>query len=63
MNKIEFQMDNGRTIVIEEGVKYNYLNPINDIIFKSILRNDKKHIIGVKIDDEELMELKENMQI
>ena len=56
MNKIEFQMDNGRTIIIEKGVKYDYLNPMNDIIFKSILRNDKNHII-VKTLAKEILNL------
>lgn len=45
MHKIKYFDLNGKKVIEEDGKRYDYFNPMNDVIFKTILRNDKKHII------------------
>ena len=43
--KINYYYEMGKPVIEENGVRYDYFNPMNDIVFKSILRNDRNHII------------------
>ena len=44
-NRINYYHKNGKVVIEENGKKYDYFNPMNDIIFKSILKGDKNNII------------------
>ena len=55
-NRINYYYENGKAVIEENGKKYDYFNPMNDIIFKSILKGDKNHIIVKNIAKELLKE-------
>jgi len=64
MNKIKSYYVNGKRVIEEKGIKYDYYNGMNDIIFKSILRNDKNHLIIKTIIKELLnIEIKEVLEL
>ncbi|MGM9879158.1 MAG: hypothetical protein ACI31R_03955 [Bacilli bacterium] len=44
-NRINYYYKKGKIVIEENGKEYDYFNPMNDIIFKSILKSDKNHII------------------
>ena len=62
-NRINYYYENGKAVIEENGKKYDYFNPMNDIIFKSILKGDKNHIIVKNIAKELLgLEMKEVLE-
>lgn len=62
-NRINYYHKNGKVVIEENGKKYDYFNPMNDIIFKSILKGDKNHIIVKNIAKELLgLEMKEVLE-
>ena len=63
MERIKYYYENGKAVIEEKGIKYDYFNPMNDIIFKTILRNDKNHIIIKTLAKEILgLEIKEVLE-
>ena len=43
--KFDYYFENGKIVIIEDGKKCDYANPLRDRFFKSILKADKNHII------------------
>lgn len=45
MKKIESYIKNGKVIILEDGEKFDYIDPLYDKAFKTILKADKDHYI------------------
>ena len=45
MNNIKTYKENGKIVIEENGIKYDYINPLYDKAFKTILKADKNYYI------------------
>lgn len=45
MRKIESYIKNGKVVILEDGEKFDYIDPLYDKAFKTILKADKDHYI------------------